>query len=200
MLDTTRKQISRIRKTTTLILFLCLEISGCLRTDGQVTMSPSSNFPIAIVSIAPKELPDYLTAVWPMQSSMITVSEYMKKVNSTIQGGVGVRLQVDRVYPYFLGEDFGDIEYSEATTIDLREHMELLMDGERISQELLHANALDSVSVRDQTGMLLYSGVGQMDIFWSIHLSQGDYTASLNIYNRVKTIILKYEWNSKISD
>jgi hypothetical protein len=199
MLAVTRNRTINIRRPIIVILLICLTLMGCEEIASKTTISPSDTISIPKAGVTPNELPGYLTAVWPMTSSITKVNEYSQRVNNTLQGGVGVRLRVDRVYPLFIGEEFGKIEYSDENTIDPKEHMELIIDGENISQELIHANALDAITVHDQTGMLLYSGVAQMDVFWSVPLQSGEHVSLLRISNRNQEIILEYEWSFILS-
>lgn len=199
MLAINRNRTINFHRPVIGIVLICLTLVGCEEIASQTIISPSDSISIQTAGVTPIELPDYLTAVWPMPSSITKVIEYSQIINNTLQGGVGVRLRVDRVYPLFIGEEFGQIEYSDENTIDPKEHMELIIDGENISQELIHANALDAITVRDETGLLLYSGVAQMDVFWSVPLQSGEHTSLLRISNRNQEIILEYEWSFLLS-
>lgn len=186
-------------KQFALSLLLCLLLSGCTQLDVQSTVTPSVSTPESTAfTTAVASLPDYLTAVWPIPGSTIKASEYSQTMNSAVQGGIGVQARIDLLYRYFSGENYGKMEYSEENTFVPQDRITLFVDGEKISQELLGAYALDAISIHDDTGKLLYSGVAQMDLSWSVSLTQGEHMVSMHIYNAEETKILEYDWNFKI--
>lgn len=190
-----------------MVLCLLLVLSGCSQQDAQPTVTISEPIPTLVATTTPVKMPDYLSKVWPSPRSVISHSEYLQRKNSLFEfryvrdGGVGVRVRIDLVYMYFMGDEYGKVEYLAENTVIPEKHMELIVDGEIVSQDLLRVfDLLLESTITDQSGKLLYHGSSLLELAWLVPLEPGEHSASLVIYNADRVKILEYEWNFKISD
>lgn len=187
------------------LCLLSLLLAGCSPQAAQPTVTISERTPALAATSLPVELPEYLPKVWPSPGSVISLGEYAERINSNFfkyyleEGGVGVRVHIDLVYEYFMGDEYGKVEYSAENTVIPEKHMELIVDGEIIPQDLLRVfDLLMETTITDQSGKLLFDGSSLLELAWGVPLEPGEHVASLVIYNADRVQILEYEWNFQI--